>query len=96
MRDFVIGLGLVLLFLAVLLYCWGAPGPVIFMAGFFGLTLSLGTVIERRYKPPGAGSGSPGWTDTGERFIDPETGRQVAVYVSARGEREYRLIPEQR
>ena len=62
------------------------------MAAFFGLALSLGTAIERRYKTPGEGSHGPGWTDTGERFIDPETGRQVAVYVSTAGEREYRTI----
>lgn len=94
MRDFVIGLGLVLLFLAVTLYWLGAPGQAIFMAAFFGIALSLGTVFERRYKRPGAGSHGLGWTDTGERFIDPETGRRVAVYMSVTGEREYRTIPD--
>ena len=96
MRDFVIGLGLVLLFASALLFWLGAPGPPIFLTAFLGLALSLGTVFERRYKRPGAGSSGRGWSDTGERFVDPETGRPVAVFISAKGEREYRTIPDPR
>jgi hypothetical protein len=48
-----------------------------------------GLVNDRwRYKyPPG-----PGWTDTGERFIDPENNLQMAVYLNAAGERYYAAV----
>jgi hypothetical protein len=48
-------------------------------------------LIERwRYKPLGEHSPGPDWTATGERFVDPETGKLVAVYFHpASGERRY-------
>ena len=70
---------------------FAALGP-----GMMGALILLGTLFERfRYRrlgdvPPGAG-----WTDTGERFRDPETDATVAVYFHApSGERRYvRLRP---
>jgi hypothetical protein len=60
-----------------------------------GVLILLGTLFERyRYRrlrdtPPG-----PGWTDTGERFRDPETDATVAVFFHARsGERRYVRMP---
>jgi hypothetical protein len=61
-----------------------------------GALILLGTLYERyRYRrlddtPPG-----PGWTDTGERFRDPETDAAVAVFFHpGSGERRYvRLRP---
>jgi hypothetical protein len=36
----------------------------------------------------------PRWRDTGERFVDPETGLMTAVYFDpAKGERHYRAAP---
>jgi len=59
-----------------------------------GLFLLVGLAIERwRYKPIGSGRPQPGWTDTGERFVDPETNALTAVYVdAATGERHYLAI----
>ncbi|HEX7370296.1 MAG TPA: hypothetical protein VF284_08480 [Rhodanobacteraceae bacterium] len=56
-----------------------------------GLILVVGLAIERwRYKPIGNGKPDPRWTDTGERFVDPETGVLTAVYFdTAKGERHY-------
>ena len=55
------------------------------------LLVAVGVAIERwRYKsladrPPG-----PNWVATGERFVDPETGKLVAVYHHpGTGERRY-------
>ncbi len=56
-----------------------------------GVLILAGTLFERhRYKrlqdmTPGAG-----WTDTGERFMDPETQAPVAVFFNqTTGERRY-------
>ena len=88
---------LVLLAIAGLLL---AGGIAIAMVGVFpaaiglagwGLLLLIGLLIERwRYKPLGERSPGPDWTATGERFVDPETGKLVVVYFhSASGERRY-------
>lgn len=46
-----------------------------------GLLLVVGLAIERwRYKPLQDDRPDPRWIDTGERFVDPETGALVAVY----------------
>ena len=64
---------------------------VAFWVGFWSLLVIVGVAIERwRYKsladrPPG-----PNWVETGERFVDPETGKLVAVYHHpGTGERRY-------
>ncbi|MDR2011655.1 MAG: hypothetical protein LBQ20_01130 [Rhodanobacter sp.] len=59
-----------------------------------GLLLLIGLVIERwRYKPIVHRPPERDWTDTGERFIDPETNKQIAVYLDAmNGERHYIAI----
>jgi hypothetical protein len=59
-----------------------------------GLLLVVGLAIERwRYKPIVSGRPNPGWTDTGERFVDPETSALTAVYLDATtGERHYLAI----
>ena len=56
-----------------------------------GLFLLIGLAIERwRYKPLERRAPDPRWTDTGERFTDPQSGVLVAVYFDpASGERHY-------
>ncbi len=51
----------------------------------------IGLLIERyRYKTPSPDRPGAGWTDTGERFVDPESNRLVAVYFEPKtGERRY-------
>jgi len=47
-----------------------------------GLLLVIGLAIERwRYKQISHQPPKPGWTDTGERFVDPETNQLIAVYL---------------
>ncbi len=60
-----------------------------------GLVLIVGLAIERwRYKPLSEARPDPRWSDTGERFVDPETGRLTAVYFDpANGERHYIIMP---
>lgn len=56
-----------------------------------GLFLIIGLAIERwRYKSIAHAAPDPRWKDTGERFVDPETGVLTAVYFdAASGERHY-------
>jgi len=56
-----------------------------------GLLLIVGLAIERwRYKPLDQTRPDPRWTDTGERFVDPESGLLIAVYFDAAdGSRHY-------
>lgn len=66
--------------------------PQLIIGGAF---LIIALAIERwRYKPIGEGRPDPRWSDTGERFVDPETGRLTAVYFDpANGERHYIVLP---
>ena len=56
-----------------------------------GLMLSAGIVWERwQYKKPRTGAPEPGWQATGERFVDPASGKTVEVYFDPRnGESHY-------
>jgi hypothetical protein len=56
-----------------------------------GVVILLGTVFERwRYNNREA-SGGGNWQATGERFVDPESGKEVEVlYDPDSGERKYR------
>jgi hypothetical protein len=53
--------------------------------------LLLALCVERwRYKPLRTRRPGAGWVATGERFVDPESGRLVSVfYKPATGERRY-------
>jgi hypothetical protein len=87
---YVIG-AILLLIAAVTLLVGGAFAlflPLLFIGGLF---LIVALAIERwRYKPVRSESPDPRWTDTGERFVDPETGLLTAVYFdAAKGERHY-------
>jgi hypothetical protein len=55
------------------------------------LLLTAGIAWERwQYKRPEGARPDPRWQNTGERFIDPGTGRLVDVYYDPRsGERHY-------
>jgi len=85
----------VLLVIAGLLMAGGVAMAVlcIFPAaiglGAWGVILLIGLLIERwRYKPLSERSPGPDWAATGERFVDPETGKLVMVYYHrASGER---------
>ena len=75
-------------------YLWVA-GAVPWGAQIFtsGVVLLLATVLERwRYRNRNA-SIEGNWQRTGERFIDPESGKEVEVlYNPKSGERRYQAI----
>jgi hypothetical protein len=57
----------------------------------FGAILTLALLFERHvYKPIRPDAPGPGWEETTERFIDPQTRQSVTVYFNPRtGERRY-------
>lgn len=91
---YVIG-ALLLLIAAVTLLVGGALALFLPQLIIGGLFLIVALAIERwRYKPVRNDRPDPRWTDTGERFVDPETGALTAVYFdAAKGERHYLAVP---
>lgn len=91
---YVIG-AILLLIAAIALLVGGALALFLPQLVIGGLFLIIALAIERwRYKPIGNGRPDPHWTDTGERFVDPETGVLTAVYFdAAKGERHYLAAP---
>ena len=87
---YVIG-AILLLVAAVALLVGGALALFLPQLIIGGLFLIVALAIERwRYKPVQSASPDPRWTDTGERFVDPETGVLTAVWFdAAKGERHY-------
>ncbi len=59
-----------------------------------GSVSTVGVLVERwRYTPPPPRIGN--WQDTGERFLDPGSGKFVQVYFNPEtGERHYRAEEE--
>ena len=81
---------LIVALLCLLAGLWGllhhelGSGRLVFLAGL----VCLGLLLERsRYQPSGRGP----WVETGERFIDPSSGRLTIVeHNPATGRRRYR------
>lgn len=91
---YVVG-AILLLIAAIALLVGGALAlflPQLIIGGAF---LIVALAIERwRYKPVSNQRPDPRWTDTGERFVDPETSVLIAVYFDAdNGERHYLAVP---
>jgi hypothetical protein len=91
---YVIG-GLLLAIAAVALLVGGTLLMFVPQLVIGGVLLVVGLAIERwRYKPLVEGRPDPSWTDAGERFVDPETGKLTAVYFDpVSGERHYIVVP---
>jgi hypothetical protein len=75
---------------ALLLLLCGSLGLAL-RVGIPGVVLMLALAVEQwRYKRLATPRPGPAWEATGERFVDPETGRFVTVYFHpASGERRY-------
>ena len=91
---YVVG-ALLLLVAAIALLVGGVLAVFLPQLVIGGVFLIVALAIERwRYKPVRGGRPDPGWSDTGERFVDPETGLMTAVYFDpAKGERHYVAAP---
>jgi len=80
-----------LLLLGTALALAGCSFDVVLRPAVPGAVLLIALCIEQwRYKPLSSRPPGPGWLATGERFVDPQSGRLVTVfYEPATGERRY-------
>jgi hypothetical protein len=92
LRKWLLGIGVAAVAAGILALAvsWALLGLAIWLVVVGGL-IAGGILWEKRGdapladRPPG-----PDWIETGERFIDPETGKLVTVYHQPRtGERRY-------
>ncbi len=95
LRMLVLGFGGALILASCVVAATGIAAPALWLFTLGALTV-VGTVFERvLYKPLKDGSPGPGWTDTGERFVDPGTGKMVKVlFNAASGARQYVTVGE--
>jgi hypothetical protein len=91
LRTGLLWIGGATLFAAAVAGFSGAPFPLVMWLTLMGAALVGGILFERgRYKPAAPDHPGAGWVATGERFVDPESGRDVTVYYQpASGERRY-------
>ena len=92
LRTAVLIFGFLVLLLGAYLCTLGpAAGGIQTLIG--GAIFVLGTLFERwRYHNKNV-PGDADWQATGERVVDPETGKNMEVFYDARsGERQYREI----
>ena len=89
LRGIVFVFGFVLLASACIPVLVG--GQLIIPAAVIGALLVLGVLLERVvYKPVDTGRPGPEWQRTEERFIDPDSGKAITVFVKIKtGERRY-------
>lgn len=88
----IVSLGL----LTVGLGAWlgGAPGALPMM--IWGAVLTAAVVFERWRYRSSATTDSDAWEQTGERFVDPESGQAMQVLYNPRtGARRYRPAPRE-
>lgn len=88
LRLALLGFAIILTLVGVGCALAGAPGAFPFT--FWGLVLVAAVLLERwRYARTVKGDEGP-WQETGERFVDPESGRLMGVqYSPGSGERRY-------
>jgi hypothetical protein len=90
MRFLVVILGAGLLVAAVAIVASHAPWPAALECAIFGALVLIGTLLEAHYTARRAG---PAWQKTGERFVDPTTGKLTEVrYDPETGERAYESL----
>ena len=83
--------------LAIGLGTWLGGAKDTLPLALWGAVLTVAVLFERWRYNAGAARGS-GWKQTGERFIDPQSGQPMQVLYNERtGERRYEaLAPEQK
>jgi hypothetical protein len=96
LRGFTILAGSLLLVLSGYAAFAGWPTRFILFPVIPGLAMTLGVLFEgRRYKTILDTVPAGNWRDTGERFVDAETKRAVAVYSDpGTGKRVYIWAPQ--
>jgi hypothetical protein len=91
LRQVLIGIGAVLLVIAVGCFAAGLTAPGVLVVAFEAAVLIAALVFERfRYQAPLDAPPGPGWERTDETFVDPSSGETLRVYFErATGKRAY-------
>jgi hypothetical protein len=90
LRLVVLAAGVALLVGATVLYVARGPSIGVIYCGAIGVVIVVGVLIERGRYRTGADRGHDRWQSTGERFVDPTSGRLMEVrYDPESGERGY-------
>lgn len=91
LRSFTLAAGFLLLVFSAYAAYAGWPTHIVLFPLLPALALTLGVLYERtQYKAILDRVPQGNWRDTGERFVDPETKRAVAVYADPQsGKRIY-------
>ncbi|MEJ2216741.1 MAG: hypothetical protein P8099_09000 [Gemmatimonadota bacterium] len=92
LRRVLLGIGIAGLLVGGLFLAAGLILPGIQLLVMFGV-LTVAVAFERWRYVRSVNRARAGWQATGERFVDPGTGRLTEVYYNPdTGEREYRLV----
>ena len=98
LRRALLAWGIIDLIAAVVLFVVLSGWPRFLVAGYLiinGLVLIAGLAFERHRYTPAVDRTTGDWQPTGERFIDPASGRLLEVRFNARtGERDYVPVGE--
>ena len=84
-------IGVIALTIALVMIGAGLSPPVSWQVVVMGVLLAAAVIFERgRYRNDAAGTPPLPWVETGERFVDPDSKRLVAVWTHpATGARRY-------
>ena len=97
LRRVIIGYGLLYLIgAAVLLFIVHATLWLVLYLAVNGITLVSAVLLERKRYRTRVDPTQGHWQPTGERFVDPATGKLMEVsYNTSTGERDYREVTRQ-
>ncbi len=91
LRRVLIAYGVLCLIVAGILFAAHVTIVLVVYVAVSGLLIAGGILFERRRYSSHANRTRGKWQSTGERFVDPTTGRVVEVYYNPEtGERDYR------
>jgi hypothetical protein len=90
LRGVVLAFAILATFTGLYLLFAGITAPGIYALAL-GVVITLGTLFERwRYRQTDRQLPDAGWKATGERFVDPSSGKNIEVfYDPSSGERRY-------
>ncbi len=90
LRRFLIAYGVLCLVVAAILLVAGAVIPLAIDLALGGAVVIAALLVERRRYRPRIDSALGRWQDTGERIVDPSSGRLIEVhYNEDTGQRDY-------
>ncbi len=92
LRSVLLGIGAAGMLVGCACLAAGALVPGIDLLAVFGV-LTAGIAFERWRYELSVNRSRPGWQATGERFVDPATGKLTDVFYNVEtGERDYRVV----